>query len=48
VLVGGLAPSPGRLALALAVGCLVAGLRGDGRPVVPGRRPADRPSAPTR
>jgi hypothetical protein len=34
---GGLSPSPGRVALVLAVGCLIAGLRADGRPLVPGR-----------
>jgi hypothetical protein len=37
VLVGGLSPSPGRVALAAAVACLVAGLRADGRRVLPGR-----------
>jgi hypothetical protein len=37
VLSGGLSPSPGRIALVLAVGCLAAGLHADGRPVVPGR-----------
>jgi hypothetical protein len=37
VLVGGLDPTPGRVALAVAVGCLVAGLRTDGRPLLPGR-----------
>jgi hypothetical protein len=37
VLVGGLSPSPGRLALAAAVACLVVGLRSDGRRVLPGR-----------
>ncbi|SDY18418.1 hypothetical protein SAMN05661080_02613 [Modestobacter sp. DSM 44400] len=37
VVVGGVSPSPGRLALAAAVFCLVAGLRADGRRVLPGR-----------
>lgn len=36
VLLFGLSPSPGRLALAAAVGCLAAGLRADGRQVLPG------------
>jgi hypothetical protein len=43
VLVGGLAPTPGRVALAIAVGCLVAGLRADGRPALP-RRSAGEPA----
>ena len=40
VLSGELSPSPGRVALVLAVGCLVAALRADGRPLVPGRPPS--------
>lgn len=45
VLWGGLAPSPGRLALAAAVGCLVTGLRADGRPLLARNRRARSPSA---
>jgi hypothetical protein len=37
VLLGGLTPSSGRLALAAAVVCLAAGLRADGRRILPGR-----------
>jgi hypothetical protein len=37
VLLGGLSPTPGAVALAVAVGCLAAGLRADGRPVLPHR-----------
>jgi len=43
VLVGGPAPTPGRVALAVAVGCLVVALRADGRPVLP-RRSAGGPA----
>jgi hypothetical protein len=38
VLVGGPGPTPGRVALVVAVGCLVAALRADRRPVLPRRR----------
>jgi hypothetical protein len=40
VVVGGPAPTPGRVALAAAVGCLVTGLRADGRRHSRGERPA--------
>jgi hypothetical protein len=38
VLLGGLDPTPGRLALAGAVACLLLGVRASGRRVLPGRR----------
>jgi hypothetical protein len=37
VLIGGVEPAPGRLALAAAVGCLVLGCRAAGRRLLPGR-----------
>lgn len=48
VLIGGPQPTPGRVALAAAVGCLAAALHADGRPVLLRRPGRPGPGGPAR